>query len=180
MGRQSSEVWSGGEVWKDSKSHIFTFHLSVHSTETFSLFTVSHGFLPNSNRSLICASKNTDAPFGAELSLYMRPREAILALPPELINSLLDQEKRLDAAMCIVCLLCTQTMLTVKDLRIVFNLPVKHFTTKGTKYYREVLRNTLLSCSQQPFLHIIKHSFSPKKCDIFALFPHTKMWHNKI
>lgn len=69
----------------------------------FPLFTVSHGFLPNSNSSLICASKNTDAPFGAELSLYMIPREAILALPSELINSLLDQEKRLDAAMCIVC-----------------------------------------------------------------------------
>lgn len=41
---------------------------------------------------LICASKNTDACFGAELSPYMWPREAILALPSELINSLLDQE----------------------------------------------------------------------------------------
>lgn len=42
------------------------------------------------NRGLICASKNTDAHFGAELSPYMWPREAILALPSELINSLLE------------------------------------------------------------------------------------------
>lgn len=54
------------------------------------------------NRGLICASKNTDAHFGAEFSPYMWPREAILALPSQFINSLPDQEQSLAAGVCIV------------------------------------------------------------------------------
>lgn len=52
-------------------------------------FSQTHGDI---NRSLICASKNTDARFGAEFIPYMWPREAVRELPSELINSLLDQE----------------------------------------------------------------------------------------
>jgi len=48
------------------------------------------------------------------------------------------------------CSVWNQTVLILKDLEIVFNLPINLFITKGPKHVREELKNTLLSCSQHP------------------------------
>lgn len=105
LGRQSSEVWSGEELGKIQK---FTFSLSTALSTALKPFPSSQSPMDFSkthdgvNTGLICASKNTDAHFGAELSPYTWPREVILTLPCELINSVLDQEQSLADGVFIV------------------------------------------------------------------------------